>query len=175
MKALKIIFLFMIVLGALKAFAAPDDTAYFNQFLFRKENTSQDPDFPTYSYRYLMSEYKFVYQLPNGKYVGPRVALILLADGTFWMEYAEFYLNSPDDQQFDIGPCKRIQGNWSVPTNKLQLADFAAGDRATVDSVNAVVLNFTKDMASPGLTNVPMKLSMGFSDFDPRQPNFFCN
>lgn len=164
----------ILLVTSISTHAGPDDTAYFNQLLFRKDDIGNDPDFPTYSYRFLMSKYNFLFQRDDGKYVNPMISVLLYPDGTYWMEYRENYLNTPDDTQFEMGPCKRSKGTWSVPNDKLELGDFAIGSRELVDGRNGISFSFTKNILSNGIMKAPMTMGLGFSDFDPRQPTFFC-
>lgn len=170
-------FIITIILGLTSLISSPtlagiDDVAYFNQFLFRQESHGSDPDFPDYSYRYLISNYKAMYQRADGVYVNPWISLLLLEDGSFWMQYSENYFEKPDDMHFRPGPCKIIQGYWQVPNTRLEVGDLILGDRLMVDGMNGVEINFLKDQVSPGLTSVKFDMSLGTSNSDPRQSPF---
>lgn len=154
------------------SFAAPSDKAYFEQFLYEKENTSDDPDFPTYQYRFLMSQWNYKFQRPDGKWVSPDMSLFLYADGSYLAIYKENYFNKPDDMQFTPGPCTKITGKWNVPDKMLMINDFAEGDKAFIENKNALTMTFTKNLTSEGLQGKKINFTHGYSNYGPDEA--FC-
>lgn len=154
------------------SFAGPTDKAYFEQFLYQKENTSDDPDFPTYQYRFLMSQWNYKFQRPDGKWVGPDLSLFLYADGTYLAIYKENYFDQPDSMQFMPGPCQKIYGKWNVPDKILMINDFAEGDKAFIDNKNAMTITFTKNLTSEGLQGKKINFTHGFANYGPDEA--FC-
>lgn len=157
--------LFATMIGA-KSFAGADDLAYFQQFLYQKENTSDDPDFPEYQYRYVMTKWNDMVQMPDGRYLNPAVSLYMYADQTFLLVYKENYFQTPDSQQFMPGPCKKITGNWSVPDKQLVLEGVGHADRATSNGNHAMLITYEKDLGSPGLTGHTVNAELGYSNTD---------
>src|SRR5205085_242215 len=138
----KVVFAVLLVMGlGIAAEAGDADLAYFKSFLFKKESTSNDPDFPSYQYRYLMADMdsgKFVNE--EGKTVIPWSNIYLYEDGTYLLEYKEMYEWTMSNGQTGImpGPCQKIEGKWSVPETLLALDDLATGDRFFEDSQHKV-------------------------------------
>ncbi|MFZ3229706.1 MAG: hypothetical protein WA160_05850 [Pseudobdellovibrio sp.] len=162
----------LIVLNVIAANASSDDEDYFNQFLFQKENLSDDPDFPNYIFHYIVSKYDIKFQRNDGVFVNPLVSLMLFPDKTFWLEYRENYFTNPDDHSFYPGPCLRQTGTWKVTDKQLEIDTYAIGNRHMSNSQNGIVINFLKDMKSPGLTQIPLETSLGSGNSDPREFNF---
>lgn len=162
------VLLSFLLVGALslEASAGPADLAYFKEFIYKKENISDDPDFPEYQYRFLMTTWNDMVPLADGRYMNPGGSIYLYEDGTFLFTYRENYFEKPDAQQFIPGPCKKITGKWSVPDTKLVLEGVGSAERATVDGFNGIRLTYEKDLHSPGLKNHAVDASYAFSNTD---------
>jgi hypothetical protein len=153
-----------------QSFAGPEDLAYFKQFLFKKENVSDDPDFPSYQVRFLMSTWNDKIPMANGKYLNAHGNLYLYENGTFVFRYSENYFDTPDANQFTPGPCKKLSGHWSVPDKNLVLDGIGYGERAMVDNFHAVRFTYTQDLHSPGLKGHSVNFAYGFSNTE----EIFC-
>ena len=164
------IFLALIILTSLfagkAAFAGPDDLAYFKQFLYQKENISDDPDFPEYQYRMVMTKWNHMVQMPDGRYLNPYVNLYMYEDGTFLLTYKENYFQTPDSQQFMPGPCQKITGKWSVPGTQLILEGVGHADRAFENGKNSLLLTYEKNLNSEGLAGQSVTAELGYSNTD---------
>ncbi len=174
MKSLKGILLALLTCLSIQSTAAPDDEAYFRQFLYRKENLSNDPDFPNYIHRFLMSDYNIKFRRSDGQYIRPLALLLLLDNGKFWLGYKEHVFKNPDDLVFFPGACKIIQGAWSVPDRQLYIENIAVGDRLLFRGQNAVSIVFSQNISSDGLAGLPLATSLGGSNVNPSEMQNFC-
>lgn len=154
--------LFTIISGSI-AQAGADDLEYFKQFIYRKEEVGNDPDFPEYQYRYLMMKWNDMVQMPDGRYLNPSVSIRMYEDQTFLMVYKENYFQTPDSQQFMPGPCKKITGKWSVPDKQLMLEGVGYADRSQDEFGGlGIKLTYTQNLNSPGLQGHSVIGGMGY-------------
>ncbi len=150
--------------------AGDDDLAYFKQFLFQKENISDDIDFPEYQYRFVMTYWNDKVQLPDGRWLNPNLDVRLYEDGTFVAYYRENYYQNSTDLSFLPGPCKKMTGKWSVPGLQLILEGIGYADRAIVENKNALKITYDTDIISK-ITGHSVEASLGYSNTD---QVFFC-
>jgi|GEM_PF-4325757 len=161
-----IIATFLVSFGyGLKASAGTADVEYFKQFLYKKENTSSDPDFPSYQHRFLMTTWNDMIRRPDGKYLNPVSNLFMYEDGTFILIYKENYFDNPNGGSFFPGPCKKIQGRWSVPDKTLVLEGLGIGERTTIHGSQGVRLTYQRDIHSPQLKGHSVDAGYGISNF----------
>lgn len=145
---------------------AESDIEYFKQFLYRAESIGDDPDFPTYQYRFLMATMTEI-QLPNGKSVMPDITLFLLEDGTYKMLYKENVLmpKNPDGTRpFLPGRCRALTGSWTVPGASLLLDQVATGGRNFSGNKNRVALKLNADLDNPGMAGREIVLDYAYSN-----------
>ena len=155
------------------SFAGPGDLAYFKQFLYKEENVSTDPDFPSVIYQYLMmSDLKFVDAA--GKNVIANGVIQMFADGHFVFVYKEMkemvFPGSPPGTPPQLFPngCKTFEGKWSVPEALLMMGGIGSGARdydATQYPPEAVKVTFEKDYLSAGLQGKSATFFYGQSNF----------
>lgn len=161
-------------LTAAVAHAAPEDEAYFRQFLYSVENTSEDPDYPSYQYRFLMSDFEFKYEVEPGVFVRPSVDLFLHDDHTYVGTFSEFY----EDAQGNSIPgrflhCTKLRGEWNVPQTELMLPDFLSGARTLYERRNAIEATFLADRL-PTLAGRKVVLDLGYSNQSEAEALNFC-
>ncbi len=160
-------------LYASPSIAGPGDLEYFKQFIYKEENVSTDPDFPSIIYQYLMmSDLKFVDS--NGQKVIANGVIQMFADGHFVFVYKELkemvFPGSPPGTPPQLFPngCKTFEGQWSVPDALLMLSGIGFGARdydATHYPPEAVKVSFEKDYLSPGLQGQSATFFYGQSNF----------
>lgn len=144
-----------------------DDRAYYEQFLYREDNTSDDPDFPQISFRYLMNDYNFVIDIEDGKKLRPSTSLLLFKDGSYHLRYQEMQI-LPNGSFFP-GACKTQDGQWDVREGRLVLdQDFASGIRHFAHNQNQVMMTFHQAISHQAFKGKPNSFSLGFSNHDPR-------
>ncbi len=135
---------------------------YFEQFLFKKEDVSDDPDFPEYIYRYLMSGLQIDFVNAAGEKMGAKLQIGLFEDGTFRAVYDEIkYLD--DNGGFFPAGCKEITGTWDVPNDELELfhegKNVFVGSKHFEENEHRVLTT----LVSPILSNEAIKLSFSLS------------
>ena len=153
----------LIVLASLAAYAA-SDIEYYKQFLFVEENSSEDPDFPEYQYRFLMSEdvgAKFVGA--DGKTRLAQMDIALYDNGTYRMKYRESVIM--DNGGFYQETCKDMSGTWAVPADRLEFdQDLMFGARHFSDNKNKIKVNLAQTIKSPEVKALNLILDYGYSN-----------
>jgi hypothetical protein len=144
-----------------------NDRAYFEQFIFKMENMSDDPDFPTYQYRYLMSDGQQKIRRADGKEIMTWVSLFLKSDGQYKIHYREHLLNN--DGGFFPNGCKVIDGEWDVVNGELRIGDIAVGVKHFQDNQHHVMIKFTKSLITPEVVGVNNSYGYGFSNMSEDQ------
>ncbi len=124
---------------------------YFNQFLFKEEDVSDDPDFPEVQYRFLMSGLHREFVSQEGEKRGLVLQIGLFEDKSFKALYKEIKFINDNGNFFPAG-CKEISGNWFVENNKLVLVDNGivvfSGEKFFSDDKHAVLFNQHMDYIS---------------------------
>jgi len=176
MKALSL-FLSLAVLMSWSSQSSADenDLAYFKQFIYAKESIGNDPDFPQYQYRFIVTKWNDMVQMPDGRYLNPSVSIFLYDNGTFLMTYKENYFETPTSTQFSLGPCRKIEGKWSVPEKQLVLEGVGRADRAFVDGKNALDLIYDVNLNSQGLKDHHVESSYGYANYGPEEAIMMCH
>jgi hypothetical protein len=158
-------------LFSFSASAGPDDLAYFKQFLFAKENSSSDPDFPQYQYRYLMANPTFVNSKQQKVMAG--ITLILYPDGTAEYTYRELIETTPPMAR--PNGCKTFQSKWSVPDTSLVLEKIGTGARGYLADQyppQTVKVTFDQNFISDGLKGMSVDFTYGTANTE--HGNQFC-
>jgi hypothetical protein len=112
--------MFALIFTGGKAFAGPDDEAYFRQFLFQKITDVSDPDFPNISYHWLMAGFPFSVELNSTQDLIIQFSVFLYDNGTFNIMYKDF-VQDKGATFFFPRACYQIGGLWSVPDKVLIL------------------------------------------------------
>lgn len=153
------------------SFAGPDDLSYFKQFLFTKENMSNDPDFPQYQYRYLMANPTFVNSKQQKILAG--ISLILYPDGSVEYTYREMIEMKPPMAM--PNGCKTFQTKWSVPDALLVLDKIGSGGRGYLADQyppQTVKVTFDQNFISDGLKGMSVDFTYGIANTE--HANQFC-
>ncbi|MDA8793148.1 hypothetical protein N9N67_07875 [Bacteriovoracaceae bacterium] len=107
---------------------------YYEQFLLKKENVSDDPDFPEYIYRFLGNGLAKKVEI-NGKKYSITYTLGLNKDGSYKGKYQEFY--HPNEQDFYLHKCIELRGEWDVHAGDLLIFHegfvFSIGQKSQSD------------------------------------------
>lgn len=169
------LFIFVIFLlgSAQRVLAAPADLEYFKQFLYQDIEDKSDPDFPSHTYRWLMSKYNFKISIDDQYEMEPRTSLFLLENGTYKIVYDEMIFEKKDPSRFYPGFCKVILGRWDVPDKNLELDRLAVGERLMVNEQHAVSLQFKENINKPVLKDVPIPMTLGFGNYSIDQAKCF--
>lgn len=154
----------LLVVASLTAIAVDSDIEYYKQFLFAEENASDDPDFPEYQYRFLMSEdigAKFVGA--DGKTRLAQMDVALYDNGTYRMKYRESVIMA--NGGFYQETCKDMSGTWAVPADRLEFdKTLMFGARHFSDQRNKVKVNLAQTIKSPEVKNLNIILDYGYSN-----------
>lgn len=174
----KLIYAFVVLSGLFlnhAALAAADDEAYFRQFLYRREDENNDPDFPPkYRYYILVSSIPFDVPLASGETLKAWFDIKLNGDGTFEQVYRDYLLpvgHRPDDP-YGERQCVKSAGTWSVPGTELEMRDSGGklifiGARDFVQGRNAIRFSFTDAFLAQELHGVSHAFVMAQGDTEP--------
>ena len=142
------------------------DLAYFEQFLFKKEDVSDDPDFPEYQFRYLMQGLPIKFKSPTGEDRSAMLEIGLYADGTFKAVYKE-NKELPNGGFFPDG-CQDISGKWDVVNSKLELREngmlFAEGVKAFVDNNHGIDISYKQNRITTLPASVKPNMTLGYTN-----------
>ncbi|MDP7321541.1 MAG: hypothetical protein QF441_13095 [Bacteriovoracaceae bacterium] len=157
----------------------PDHSAYFNQFLFKKENVSEDPDFPETQFRFLMIGLPRIFKDEDGNKRSVTLEIGLFKNATFKSLYRENkFIN---DTNFFPAGCKEIAGTWKVIGDKIELVSngiiFFVGERFFKDEKHMILFHIKEKILSELPANVErVDLSLGYTNTEyPEESLFKCN
>jgi hypothetical protein len=159
----------LITLLSINAHAGPTDRAYFEQFLYKEEDISTDPDFPQIQYRYMSGQSDVKTQIADGRYVALWVDVALYQDGTYEMQYREMYFQKPTDTSFIPGRCHSILGKWDVPNTQLEIDNYFVGDPLLYSGQNAVQITMKKEIVSPEMVGKTVRMLLAYSNVSLKQ------
>jgi len=140
-----------------------DDRAYFEQFIYKVENISDDPDFPEYQYRSLLSDSTLRVATADGKNLMLWINLYLLENGTFKLIYKENVMQ--DNGGFFPNGRREINGNWDVRDTTLVVGEIATGIRHFSDNRNQVLIKFNLPIISKEVVNIDINFDYGYSNY----------
>lgn len=176
MKVMSLFVSFAILMSvSSSSFADENDVAYFKQFIYVKESIGNDPDFPQYQYRFISPKWNDMVPMSDGRYLNPSVSIFLYENGTFMMTYKENYFETPTSTQFMPGPCRKIEGKWSVPQKQLVLEGVGRADRALVDGKNAMELIYDVNLNSAGIKDHHVEASYSYGNYGPDEALMMCH
>jgi hypothetical protein len=146
-----------------------DDTEgleYFEQFLFSKEDISDDPDFPEFQYRYLMSGLHKDFLNDSGERKGAKLSIGLFKDGSFRAVYDEIKYN--DNGGFFPAGCKELSGEWDVDNSKLILTSngvvLFSGAKHFQDNQHMIMINLKESILSSEALGLNFDSSLGYTN-----------
>lgn len=155
--------LFILSVLLLSFLALASDRAYYEQFIYQEENTSDDPDFPAYQYRFLQDGLGTNFTTADGHKRNATIDIALYSDGSYKMKYKENELL--DNGGFYQVTCKEISGKWDVPEDKLILdGDLAFGYRHFADETNKVRMQMNQVIGSAEVKGLDIILEYGYSN-----------
>ena len=169
---MKVLVAALIMTFATLAQAAPGDLEYFKQFLYQKEVDNSDPETPRDQYRVVLSQFDIKIPRADGTKVNFYIKLYLMEDMKFTAFYSENIFPAVENGGFQPAGCKRVDGVWSVPEDKLVLPGLGFATKATRDSQSAISIVLDTQLMSPDTVGVPTLSTLGFSNIGIEQD--FC-
>jgi hypothetical protein len=153
------------------ATAAADDEAYFQQFIYRKESTSQDPDYPSFVYRLLGSLPNIHIPIGNNQELQLVTAIKMNANHTYTMLYTD-RVKDPNSSTWFPRACNSVTGQWSVPGKSLILTDenghpILQGDRFFADYQYEVQMTYLPAFPISELRGKQSPYALATADNDP--------
>lgn len=155
----------LLLILSLNSIADEESEAYFKKFLYTAENTSNDPDFPKYTYRWLMNDGLNWVPTSDGKYTQFQISLGLFGDGKFRLKFSEMKKENLEDVWFDSDGCAIIEGEWQIPEKLLLLDDFAQMDRHFEENQNKTKITFTRAPFSKDVLDMEFVMNYGYANF----------
>ncbi len=161
--------IFSLLVGALtftmSANAGPGDLDYFRQFIHQHEIDNSDPETPVESFRTVMSQWNQKVPRADGTKLNYTINLYLFEDFRFVAFYKENVFPAAEDGSFRPAGCQRVEGQWSVPDDKLILPGLGFASKSTSNSQNAMSIVVEQQLISPESVNQPTLATLGFSNF----------
>lgn len=137
---------------------------YFKQFLYQVEVDSTDPESPITSTRYVMSQWDKKIPLESGDKLNPSFSLFLLPEDKFVVYYRENIFPKGSDTTFYPRGCKKVEGTWSVPADRLILPGVGYAEKAIVQGKNGMSLVLTEKIISQEAVGAQTNAELGFSN-----------
>lgn len=162
---MKFVTALILTVFAATANAGSGDLEYFKQFIHQHIIDNSDPETPFESFRTVLSQWDQKVPRADGTKLNYTITLYLFEDGKFSAIYKENVFPAIENGSFFPNGCRRVDGVWTVPEDKLLLPGLGYATRATRDGQNALSMVLEQQLISPESVQQPTLATLGFSNF----------
>ena len=131
---------------------AEDDLEYFKQFIYRVETDDSDPDFPTSSHHFVMTQWDYNIPISATQYLTQTFTVYMLENFTYKAYFRE-NLHTVGQDWFTPKGCRILEGTWSVPDQKLIFIfngkPLIEADRYSEEGQHAMLFHFLEGIIGP--------------------------